>query len=109
MEINLHYYITTAISEIKIWMIPKKSITLQQTIISEKQQTMKHSLLMLLALWGCTTQTIWAEKQIYVSPKGNDQAEGTLSHPLKTIRAALDKANTLHNEDVKIFLRKGCY
>ena len=90
-------------------MIPKKNITLRQAIIFEKQQAMKHSLLMLLALWGCTTQSIWAEKQVYVSPKGNDQAAGTLSHPLKTIRAALDKANTLNNEDVKIFLRKGCY
>ncbi len=40
---------------------------------------MKHSLLMLLTFWGCTTLSAWAEKQIFVSPKGNDRAAGTFS------------------------------
>lgn len=70
---------------------------------------MKHSLLMLLTFWGCTTLSAWAEKQIFVSPKGNDRAAGTFTHPLKSIQAALEKAGTLENEDVQIILRKGIY
>ena len=70
---------------------------------------MKHSLLMLLTFWGCTTLSAWAEKQIFVSPKGNDRAAGTFTHPLRSIQAALEKAGTLENEDVQIILRKGIY
>lgn len=58
---------------------------------------MKHSLLMLLTFWGCTTLSAWTEKQIFVSPKGNDRAAGTFTHPLKSIQAALEKAGTLEN------------
>lgn len=54
----------------------------------EKQLTIKHFLLILLTFWGCTTTSAWAEKKIFVSPKGNDRAEGTLTHPLRSIQAA---------------------
>ena len=51
----------------------------------KKQLTIKHFLLILLTFWGCTTTSAWAEKKIFVSPKGNDRAEGTLTHPLRSI------------------------
>lgn len=61
----------------------------------EKQLTIKHFLLILLTFWGCTTTSAWAEKKIFVSPKGNDRAEGTLTHPLRSIQAALEKLKRL--------------
>lgn len=70
---------------------------------------MKHSLLILLAFWKFTTIPVWAEKQIFVSPKGSDRAAGTIAHPLKSIQAALERAETLENEDVQIILRQGTY
>lgn len=75
----------------------------------EKQLTIKHFLLILLTFWGCTTTSAWAEKKIFVSPKGNDRAEGTLTHPLRSIQAALEKAEAFENEDVRIILRQGSY
>ena len=70
---------------------------------------MKHSLLILLAFWKFTTIPVWAEKLIFVSPKGSDRAAGTIAHPLKSIQAALERAETLENEDVQIILRQGTY
>lgn len=70
---------------------------------------MKNSLFLLLALMGCTAQNSWAEKQIFVSPKGSDNAEGSLSHPLKTISAAIKKAESIQQENVQILLRGGTY
>lgn len=75
----------------------------------EKQLTIKHFLLILLTFWGCTTTSAWVEKKIFVSPKGNDRAEGTLTHPLRSIQAALEKAEAFENEDVRIILRQGSY
>lgn len=75
----------------------------------EKQLTIKHFLLILLTFWGCTTTSAWAEKKIFVSPKGNDRAEGTLTHPLRSIQAALEKAEAFENEEVRIILRQGSY
>lgn len=72
----------------------------------EKQLTIKHFLLILLTFWGCTTTSAWAEKKIFVSPKGNDRAEGTLTHPLRSIQAALEKAEAFENEEVRIILRQ---
>ena len=37
--------------------------------------------------------SLYAQEQIYVSPRGNDKAEGTLKKPLRTIQAAVDKAS----------------
>lgn len=75
----------------------------------EKQLTIKHFLLILLTFWGCTTTSAWAEKKIFVSPKGNDRAEGTLTHPLRSIQTALEKAEAFENEEVRIILRQGSY
>lgn len=75
----------------------------------EKQLTIKHFLLILLTFWGCTTTSAWAEKKIFVSPKGNDRAEGTLTHLLRSIQAALEKAEAFENEEVRIILRQGSY
>ena len=50
-----------------------------------------------------------AQTQIYVSPRGNDKAEGTLKKPLRTIQAAVDKASQKKNTDVEIVLRGGAY
>ena len=52
---------------------------------------------------------------IYVSEKGNDANEGTYQKPLKTLEAALDKAEEFNSDskfygkDVSIIFRKGRY
>lgn len=50
-----------------------------------------------------------AQTHIYVSPRGNDKAEGTLKKPLRTIQAAIDKASQKKDADVEIVLRGGAY
>lgn len=70
---------------------------------------MKNSLLLGLIFWCCTAPSCWADKQLFVSPQGNDRARGTLTHPLKTIQAAIQKAEKWKNEDVRILLRGGIY
>lgn len=53
--------------------------------------------------------SLYAQEQIYVSPLGNDKAEGTLKKPLRTIQAAVDKASQKKDADVEIILRGGAY
>lgn len=50
-----------------------------------------------------------AQTVLYVSPCGDDNAQGTLDHPLKTISCALDKAALLQEPSIKIWLGKGSY
>lgn len=47
----------------------------------------------LLAVATLTCAKAQTEQSIYVSPKGNDRADGSLSHPLRSIQAAIEKAN----------------
>lgn len=52
----------------------------------------------------------FAQKVIYVSPKGNDTAGGSINHPLKTIRKALAQINASEKSDsCEIILRSGVY
>ena len=60
-----------------------------------------------LSFWICVCSL--AQTQIYVSPRGNDKAEGTLKKPLRTIQAAVDKASQKKDADVEIILRGGAY
>ncbi len=53
--------------------------------------------------------TPWGEVEIFVSPKGNDKNEGTISKPLKTISKAIEKAKNNLNKGVTIYLREGIY
>lgn len=47
---------------------------------------------------------------LYVSPKGDDRNAGTLSHPLKTIGAALGKMKEITaGQQVEVMLRGGTY
>ena len=47
---------------------------------------------------------------IYVSPKGNDHASGTLKQPLRSIRAALERIQgTDEKQQAEIILREGTY
>lgn len=47
---------------------------------------------------------------IYVSPKGNDSAEGTLEHPVKSIKTALDRIKETNSfQAAEIILRAGLY
>ncbi|MBO8459754.1 MAG: hypothetical protein IAA73_05390, partial [Bacteroidetes bacterium] len=47
---------------------------------------------------------------IYVSPKGNDHASGTLKQPLRSIRAALERIqDTDEKQQAEIILREGTY
>ena len=52
-----------------------------------------------LSFWICVCSL--AQTQIYVSPRGNDKAEGTLKKPLRTIQAAVDKASQKKDADVE--------
>lgn len=64
----------------------------------------------LLAVATLTCAKAQTEQSIYVSPKGNDRADGSLSHPLRSIQAAIEKANrTGKNIPVAIILRAGRY
>lgn len=47
----------------------------------------------LLAIATLTCAKAQTEQSIYVSPKGNDRAEGNLQHPLRSIQAAIEQAN----------------
>lgn len=87
----------------------QKEVLICRYIITIEKQIMRRFLLILLIVWGYTTVSVWADKQIFVSPKGNDRAMGTLSHPLKSIQAALEKAKALEHENVQIILREGIY
>ena len=53
--------------------------------------------------------SLYAQEQIYVSPRGNDKADGSLKKPLRTIQAAVDKASQKKDVDVEIVLRGGAY
>lgn len=49
-------------------------------------------------------------RTLYISPKGNDKAAGTISAPLRTIQKAIQRAEeSSENEPVEIVLREGCY
>lgn len=68
---------------------------------------MKKQLLMLcLGIMPCL---VWAQKKFFVSPVGNDTQIGSLNRPLKTLKAALQKAQGLQGEAVEILFRKGTY
>lgn len=53
---------------------------------------------------------LWAVSQLFVSPRGNDTHDGSWRKPLKTIDAAIRKAEkAAGDEEVEIILRAGCY
>lgn len=51
---------------------------------------------------------LWPAEPIFVAPNGNDNHEGTIKKPLKTIQAAIRKAET-SNQETQIILRGGTY
>lgn len=62
-------------------------------------------MLMVLMPW-----TAGAEKHLYyVSPKGNDNAAGTLARPFRTVQKALAAAGTHQPDTVEILFRGGTY
>ena len=53
---------------------------------------------------------VMGEYDIIVSPDGNDDNDGTLENPLKTIEAAKEKAKTVEgSEAITIWFREGTY
>lgn len=72
---------------------------------------MKKTILLLTTiLFLFSGMALQATIRIYVSPKGNDQAEGSLGKPLRTIQEAINRAeSTGDGKNVEISLRKGCY
>jgi len=63
-------------------------------------------LLICVLLLGCTSQSI----EIYVSPEGNDTAEGSQSAPIKSLQGAADLAGEDAGQvPVTIFLSGGTY
>src|SRR5665647_252291 len=50
-----------------------------------------------------------AQEKIYVAPNGNDNQAGTITKPLKTLEAALNKVASAKSKMVTIFLRAGRY
>ena len=58
----------------------------------------------------CNTLQLNAGSSIFVAPHGNDNNKGTVNKPLKTIDAALEKAEVFGPHDtVRIILRQGSY
>lgn len=51
----------------------------------------------------------YAQTQIYVSPTGNDRAKGEIRSPLKSIQAAISKAEECKDAKIEIILRGGEY
>lgn len=51
----------------------------------------------------------WAQKKLFVSPDGSDTQVGSLTRPLKTVQAALQKAMHFKGKAVEILCRKGTY
>ncbi len=50
-----------------------------------------------------------AQVSLFVAVNGNDNNPGTLSNPLKTLQAALDKVSTAKENSVSILLRAGTH
>lgn len=65
----------------------------------------------ILLIFQFVAQTFSAPyRTFYVSTEGHDRASGSFNAPLKTIRAAIQKAgNIKESESVEIILRGGCY
>ena len=62
-------------------------------------------------LWLCIAAQIAFGAEVYVSPTGNDNYNGTISSPLATFAAARDKADQLKagNTPVTVYFRAGTY
>ena len=59
---------------------------------------------------ACQTSRQSLHIVIYVSPKGNDHASGTLQQPLRSIRAALERIQGAdEKQQAEIILREGTY
>lgn len=81
---------------------------------------MKHFLCLLTLLWVHLTGTAQSAaakdgtgaesvETLWVSPGGSDTRSGTQEHPLKTLAAALIKAQQSGHSSVTIYLRQGTY
>lgn len=65
----------------------------------------------LMALMGCATAS-FAATEFYVSPNGNDAAEGTKAAPFKTIEKAQKAVRAINGsmtDDITVYLREGTY
>lgn len=61
----------------------------------------------LLTLPGVGMQ---ATARLFVSPRGNDANQGTIGKPMRTIGAAIQRAEEMQtDEEIEILLRQGCY
>ena len=67
------------------------------------------SFLLIVLFFIFSTWSHAAGKEIFVSPKGNDNNSGTLSNPVATISRAVDLAKKSQEENVTIRLRAGVY
>ena len=57
----------------------------------------RHSVALAAILFGCI---VGSGAQVYVSPKGSDEAAGTLRHPVRTLIRARDLVRPLRNKQV---------
>lgn len=57
----------------------------------------------------CIHAIAQSPEYIFVSPTGKEASNGTQNDPFKEIELALDKAKTLKNKNITIYLREGTY
>ncbi|MCQ2108372.1 MAG: carbohydrate-binding protein [Fibrobacter sp.] len=65
----------------------------------------------LMALLGCASTSL-AATEFFVSPSGNDAAEGTKAAPFKTIEKAQKAVRAINGtmtDDITVYLREGTY
>ena len=71
--------------------------------------------ILFLFCWALASYSLFAQSQLYVSPNGQDFADGSIRRPLKTIQRAIDKASLLLtdsknlSDSCEIILREGVY
>ncbi|MEG1564307.1 MAG: PDZ domain-containing protein [Bacteroides sp.] len=66
-------------------------------------------LLSLLFLTCCAASQLLGQQTIVVTAQGDDQADGTPYHPLKSLNTALQKAVSSTEPDIRILLKEGTY
>lgn len=63
--------------------------------------------MLLLCLGAATAKA--HQQTLVVSPSGNDHGNGTIHHPFRTLKRALDAAASYKGDTVRIYLRGGTY
>ena len=69
-------------------------------------------LVLIGAMPVCANETTAVKGAVYVSPDGNDSADGSLLSPLKTLKAAQNKVRSIkgdYEKGVTVYVREGNY